>query len=73
MPIVDGKFVRDFRLRQAWSQEHLAELSGLSARTIARLERGCAASLETVNALSAALGVPASSIMRTKKPGGVHW
>lgn len=70
MPIVDGKFVRDFRLRQAWTQERLAELSGLSARTIARLERACAASLETVNALSAALGVPASSIMEPRNSAG---
>jgi transcriptional regulator with XRE-family HTH domain len=63
MPGIDGKFVRDFRIGHAWSQEQLAGLSGVSARTIARLERSCTASLETIKALSAALGVPLSSLM----------
>ncbi|MEL7468193.1 MAG: helix-turn-helix domain-containing protein [Pseudomonadota bacterium] len=49
--------VRKLRLDRAWSQETLAEISGLSVRTIQRAERGERASLETRNALAAALEV----------------
>ncbi len=45
--------LRKMRLQRGWSQEHLAELTGLSVRTIQRLERGHPCSLETLNALAA--------------------
>ncbi|WP_309247253.1 helix-turn-helix transcriptional regulator [Shewanella sp. VB17] len=32
--------VRKLRLQRGWSQEHLSQLSGLSVRTIQRIERG---------------------------------
>jgi transcriptional regulator with XRE-family HTH domain len=32
--------IQKLRLQRGWSQEQLAELSGLSVRTIQRLERG---------------------------------
>ena len=32
--------VRKLRLQRGWSQEQLAEMSGLSTRTIQRIERG---------------------------------
>jgi hypothetical protein len=32
--------LRDLRLRRGWSQEHLAEASGVSVRTIQRIEGG---------------------------------
>jgi transcriptional regulator with XRE-family HTH domain len=31
--------VRKLRLQRGWTQEHLAELTGLSVRSIQRLER----------------------------------
>ncbi len=37
--------VQKLRLQRGWSQEQLAELSGLSVRTIQRLERGQPASV----------------------------
>ncbi len=39
--------VRKLRLQRAWSQEQLAQLSGLSVRTIQRIERGQACGLES--------------------------
>lgn len=45
--------VRKLRLERGWSQETLAEVSGLSVRTIQRLERGGKASLESLSALAA--------------------
>lgn len=45
--------VRKIRLQRGWSQEHLSQLSGLSVRTIQRIERGQKAGLESLNALAA--------------------
>ena len=51
--------VRKLRLQRSWSQETLAEISGLSVRTIQRIERGGEPSLETRSALAAAFDVDA--------------
>ena len=45
--------IRKLRLQRGWSQEQLAELTGLSVRTIQRVERGYPPSLESRNALAA--------------------
>ncbi|MEX0739527.1 MAG: 2TM domain-containing protein [Pseudohongiella sp.] len=45
--------VRKLRLKRGWSQEQLAEMSGLSVRTIQRVERGQSAELETLKSLAA--------------------
>ena len=44
--------VQKLRLQRGWSQEQLAELSGLSVRTIQRIERGLPASNETLKSLA---------------------
>ncbi len=49
--------IRKLRLQRGWSQEHLAELTGLSVRTIQRLERGANPSLESRAALAAVFEV----------------
>ena len=45
--------VRKLRLEKGWPQEQLAEISGLSVRTIQRVERGQKPSLETLKSLAA--------------------
>jgi transcriptional regulator with XRE-family HTH domain len=45
------------RLAKAWSQEQLAEMSGLNVRTIQRIERGQKASLESLKSLAAVFDV----------------
>jgi len=45
--------LRALRLEKGWSQEQLATISGLSERTIQRVERGDTPSLETQGALAA--------------------
>jgi transcriptional regulator with XRE-family HTH domain len=52
--------IRKLRLQRGWTQEHLAQLTGLSVRSIQRLERGQAGSLETLNALAAVFEVERS-------------
>ncbi|MGM0630193.1 MAG: helix-turn-helix domain-containing protein [Pseudomonadota bacterium] len=44
--------IKKLRKKRRWSQDHLATLSGLSLRTIQRVEAGHAASMETINSLS---------------------
>jgi|SRR5690554_329024 len=55
-------FVRTLRLQRGWSQEQLAELSGLSARTIQRIERGKPAGLETRKSLAAVFEIPLTEL-----------
>jgi len=45
--------VRKLRLEKGWSQEQLAEMSGLSVRTVQRIERGQNPSLESLKSLAA--------------------
>ncbi|MCF6231737.1 MAG: helix-turn-helix domain-containing protein [Rhodobacteraceae bacterium] len=45
--------LRKLRLDRGWSQEQLAEISGVSTRTIQRIERGRNASLESLKCLAA--------------------
>lgn len=54
---LDTDLVRKLREDKGWSQEHLAAVSGLSTRTVQRLEAEGSASLESRSALAAAFGV----------------
>jgi transcriptional regulator with XRE-family HTH domain len=49
--------VQKMRLEQGWSQQQLADISGLNVRTIQRIESGQSASLESFKALGAAFDV----------------
>jgi transcriptional regulator with XRE-family HTH domain len=49
--------VQKLRLQRGWSQEQLAELAGISARTVQRIERGARANPESLKALGAVLEV----------------
>ncbi|MFO1389295.1 helix-turn-helix domain-containing protein [Cellvibrio sp.] len=49
--------VKKLRLQRGRSQEHLAELTNLSVRTIQRLERGHKPGLETLKSLAAVFEV----------------
>ena len=54
---IDSARIKQLREQRAWSQEHLAAISGLSIRTIQRLETSGAASHESRLALAAAFGL----------------
>ncbi|WP_370980426.1 2TM domain-containing protein [Agaribacterium sp. ZY112] len=46
--------IRKLRLQRGWSQDQLSQISGLSTRTIQRIERGQKPSLESLQSLAAA-------------------
>jgi DNA-binding XRE family transcriptional regulator len=54
--------VQEMRLKNGWSQQQLADISGLNVRTIQRIEQGQSASLESFKALGAAFNVDFSQL-----------
>ena len=60
--------VQKLRLQRGWSQEQLAELSGLSVRTIQRIERGLPASNETLKSLASVFEIDFSTLQATQEP-----
>ncbi len=55
--------VKKLRLQRGWSQEQLAEMVGVSARTIQRIERGFTPGLETAKALASVFEVEFSTFI----------
>lgn len=60
--------VQKLRIQRGWSQEQLAELSGLSVRTIQRIERGQPASAETLKSLASVFEIDFSVLMPADTP-----
>ena len=54
---VDSSYLKAQREQRAWSQEHLAEVTGLGLRTIQRIETTGTASYESARSLAAVFGV----------------
>jgi len=54
--------IQKLRLQHCWSQQQLAEASGLSVRTIQRLEAGQPASLESLKCLAAVFEMDSSTL-----------
>lgn len=57
--------IKDLRTARGWSQERLAEVSGVAVRTIQRLEAGNDASLETLSMVASALEVSVRELFVT--------
>jgi len=60
--------IQKLRLKRGWSQEQLADVSGLSTRTIQRIERGQPASLETLKALASVFEIDVSRLTEPQMP-----
>jgi transcriptional regulator with XRE-family HTH domain len=54
--------VQKLRLQRGWSQQQLAELSGLNVRTIQRIEKGQEPSVESLKSLAAVFNVDFSAL-----------
>lgn len=71
---VDSSYIKAERERRAWSQEHLAEVTGLGLRTIQRIEKTGNASYESVRSLAAVLEIDVETLRdataRTDEPRG---
>jgi transcriptional regulator with XRE-family HTH domain len=60
---IDGELVRKLRTAKSWSQEELGEISGLSARTIQRIEVEGSGSLDSRRALASAFGLKPEDLL----------
>jgi transcriptional regulator with XRE-family HTH domain len=49
---ISREIVRKLRISKDWTQERLAEISGVHSRTIQRVESDCLASMQPINALT---------------------
>jgi len=69
-----GERIRELRKKRAWPQEQLAEVAGISVRTIQRIEGGEPASFETLKAMANALDVAVEELLtapeQSSKPPG---
>lgn len=59
--------IQKLRLKRGWSQQQLADASGLSVRTIQRIEGGQPASVETLKSLAAVFEVDFSTLEPEKQ------
>lgn len=55
--------VKSLRLEKHWSQDELAQLSGLNVRTIQRVEKGKSVGTETLKALAAVFEITADELI----------
>jgi transcriptional regulator with XRE-family HTH domain len=60
--------LRRERELRAWSQSHLAEVAGLSMRTVQRVERTGSASLESAKAIAAAFDTQIEALLLAETP-----
>lgn len=58
----DTAKIKRWREERHWSQEHLAQLSGIGLRTLQRIENGRQASSETLKALANAFNVDVAAL-----------
>lgn len=56
--------LKELRLEKGWSQEQLADISGVSTRTIQRLEKGEKPGMETLKALAAAFDISSTQLQK---------
>jgi transcriptional regulator with XRE-family HTH domain len=59
---INVNLLKKLRNEKAWSQDQLAEISGLSLRTIQRIEKSGNTSLESKKAIASAFGIKASEL-----------
>lgn len=59
--------IQKLRLERGWTQEQIAEHSGLSVRTIQRIENGKPANLESLKCLAAVFETTVSSLVQEPK------
>jgi transcriptional regulator with XRE-family HTH domain len=69
--------LKKLRKYSGWSQERLAEISGLSLRTVQRIETSGNASLESQLAIATAFNISPGELLENEKiaigNGGINW
>jgi transcriptional regulator with XRE-family HTH domain len=58
-----GQLLKELRAQKGWSQEEFAAISGISTRTLQRIEAGEKANMETLRAIAAALKMDVTTLL----------
>ena len=66
----DGAKIRDLRINRGWTQEQLAEIAGISLRTVQRAESANSAAFETMKAIAAAFEKDFDQLLK-QAPDGI--
>jgi transcriptional regulator with XRE-family HTH domain len=69
--VVNGERIQQLRTQHAWTREQLAEKTGLSPRTVQRLEHGDSASMESIHVLAAVFDVNPEDLIA--EPNRTHF
>lgn len=70
---LSGQKLKQLRSEKGWSQELLAKASGISLRTIQRIESEGNASAESALAIASAMEVSPTELQSTENPIEVNW
>lgn len=70
---VNSDLIRERRVARGWTQQQLADVTGLSLRTIQRVEVQSNASMETANALCATLEVERHLLCEPQDTQKLSW
>lgn len=62
----DGAKIRTLRIQRGWTQEQLAEIAGISSRTIQRAETANCAAFETVRAIAGAFETDFDQLLKSE-------
>jgi len=65
---VDARRIRETRISKAWSQEHMADVTGLGLRTIQRIKKTGCASHESIAAIASVLVLPVDELILAQEP-----
>lgn len=68
---INSSMLRSKRAEQHWSQSELCEASGLSLRTVQRMETEGRCSIDSVQAIAAAFNVPADDFLVSQRHAGI--
>lgn len=60
----DGTKIKALRIQRGWTQEQLAEIAGISTRTVQRAERANTAAFETLRAIAVAFEMDFDQLLR---------
>ena len=65
--LVDAKKLKQLRMSRNWTQQHLADVCGVSMRTIQRVEKDGVASNETIGAYAAIFEIDVQTLLISKQ------
>lgn len=65
MVVINPETVRTLRRKRAWTQEQLAEVAGVSLRTVQRMENGDSISFASAKAVANALNVEIEDLLKS--------